>query len=71
MLFGLYFVTCLAGNSGHCVTRLHTFSEDVWTPQQCLAVAQPQMAEWSNAHPRWQVKSFRCGKPPKSDGTLI
>lgn len=72
MLYGLYFVTCLVANPTHCVTRVHRFSEDVLTPQQCLAVAQPQMAAWQNSHgDRWRVARFRCGAPPKADGTLI
>ena len=51
MLYGLYFITCLVENPAHFVTRLHTFSEEVSGPQRCLAVAQPQMAQWTNAHP--------------------
>ena len=72
MLYGLYFLTCLAENPGHCVTRVHLFSDEVQTPQQCLSVAQPQMAAWQNAHgDRWRVARFRCGSPPRDDGTRI
>lgn len=71
MMFGLYFLTCLADNPGHCVMRKHLFDEAVSTPMHCLVVAQPQMAEWQRTHERWRVERFRCGKPPKGDGTLI
>lgn len=72
MLYQLFFVTCLVGNAGHCVTRIHTFDEAVFTPQQCLSVAQPQMAVWQQQHgDRWRVEKFRCGKPPSDDGRRI
>jgi hypothetical protein len=71
MLYGLYFLTCMVSNPAHCVMRVHTFSEDVSTPQQCLSVAQPQMAQWQGSHADWRVERFRCGKPPKDNGTRI
>ena len=72
MLYQLFFLTCMVGNSTHCVMRTHIFDEAVVTPQQCLAVAQPQMAVWQQQHgDRWRVDRFRCGKPPRNDGTRI
>ena len=71
MLYGLYFITCMVSNPAHCVTRVHTFDEDVTTPQQCMSVAQPQMAHWQGSHADWRVERFRCGKPPKDDGMRI
>ena len=63
--------THLVTNPTHCVMRVHTFDEEVATPQQCMAVAQPQMASWQNTHERWHIERFRCGKPPRDDGTRI
>lgn len=72
MLYGLYFLTCMVANPTHCVMRVHRFNEDIVTLQQCLSVAQPQMAAWQNAHgDRWRVARFRCGSPPRDDGTRI
>ena len=72
ILYGLYFLTCMVNNPTHCVMRVHRFNEDIVTPQQCLSVAQPQMAAWQNAHgDRWRVARFRCGAPPRDDGTRI
>lgn len=71
MLYGLYFLTCMVTNPAHCVMRVHTFDEDVATPQQCLSVAQAQMARWQDLHDQWRVARFRCGRPPKDDGTRI
>ena len=71
MLYGLYFLTCMVANPTHCVMRVHTFDEDVATPQQCLSVAQAQMARWQGSHEAWRVARFRCGRPPKDDGTRI
>ncbi|WP_132256847.1 hypothetical protein [Methylobacterium segetis] len=71
MFYSLYFLTCLTANPAHCVTRIHTFSEDVWTPQQCLTVAQPRMAQWQRTHDRWRVEKFRCGRRPSDEGARI
>ncbi|TXN21831.1 hypothetical protein [Methylobacterium sp. WL9] len=73
MMFGLFFVTCLASNPAHCVMRTHYFDEPVTTPQQCLAIAQPTMASWQNdhEHERWRIERFRCGKPPRDPGSVI
>lgn len=71
MLYGLYFLTCLIENPTHCVMRVHLFEPDVSTPQHCMAVAQPQMARWQVGHGRWRITRFRCGKPPRDDGTRI
>lgn len=71
MLYVLWFSTCLASNPAHCILRQHHFNEDIATPQQCLAVAQPQLAVWQQSHTEWRVERFRCGKPPRDPGTVI
>ncbi len=72
MLYQLYFSTCLIANPAHCEMRVHVFDETVYTPQQCLMVAQPQMAAWQHHHgDRWRVTQFRCGKPPRSLGDRV
>lgn len=71
-LFPLFFVTCLVSNPGHCERRVQYLDETADTPQKCLAVAQPVMAAWSTAHAdRWRVARFRCGSPPRDDGSHI
>ncbi|MCE4226574.1 hypothetical protein HCU64_22790 [Methylobacterium sp. C25] len=72
-MIGLYFVTCLAANPAHCVTRTHYFDEAVETPIQCLKLAQPAMAGWQNdhEHERWRIERFRCGSPPRDPGSVI
>ncbi|MCJ2019956.1 hypothetical protein MKK84_21395 [Methylobacterium sp. E-065] len=70
MLYPLYFLTCLASNPTHCEMRVQHFTE-ISSPQQCLMIAQPSMAAWQAEHDRWRVARFRCGKPPKDDGTRI
>jgi hypothetical protein len=70
MLYPLYFLTCLASNSAHCEMRVQHFTE-ISTPQQCLIIAQPSMAAWQAGHDRWRVARFRCGKPPKDNGTRV
>lgn len=54
----LLFVACVATEPEQCRERSLVFT-DV-TPAQCLRGAQPQLAKWSNAHPGFTIKSWRC-----------
>lgn len=54
----LLFVACLATSPDNCSERSLVFT-DV-SPMQCLMGAQPELAKWANAHPNFEVKSFKC-----------
>ena len=71
MLYGLYFTACLIASPDTCEKRVHLFSDEVQGPMACIAVAQPQLADWQNKHPDYRVTEWRCGQPPRDKGTRV
>lgn len=54
----LLFVACMATAPDNCAERSLVFT-DV-SPMQCMMGAQPELAKWVNAHPNFEIKSFKC-----------
>lgn len=55
----LFFIACLASAPDVCEERTIAFVEPL-TPLACMMGAQPRLAQWSLAHPKWQVARWRC-----------
>lgn len=55
----LVFIACLATAPDHCETKALQFAENI-SPGRCLMGAQPRLAEWTNTHPNWRVKRWKC-----------
>jgi hypothetical protein len=36
-------------------------------PTHCAAHAPPYFAQWSNEHPGWQIKRWRCAATSEND----
>ena len=58
----LVFSVCLLADPGTCRDVHLTFAEAGVTPYQCMMHGQPQIAQWINGHPKWQVRKFRCAR---------
>ena len=55
------FVACLLSNPGVCHDQQLQFStEQLLTPQQCMLMAMPRLADWSEHNKKWQVSRFSC-----------
>ena len=54
----LLFVACLAASPGDCRERSLVFTDI--TPQMCLMGAQPELAKWVSAHPKFTIQSWMC-----------
>lgn len=54
----LLFVACLANAPDACSEQSLLFTDI--TPMMCLMGAQPELAKWSNAHPGYDIKSYKC-----------
>ncbi len=54
----LLFVACLASAPDQCENKALQFSDI--TPRACMMGAQPQLAQWSNQHPKWIIKGWKC-----------
>ncbi len=59
LMIELIFTVCLLTQGDTCEENRLIYT-DV-TPMTCMMGAQAQLAEWSNAHPKWVVASWRCG----------
>ncbi len=69
---GVFFLDFTAGAANApdtCESR--RLPLDVPDARACLHVAQPQLARWVGEHPRYRITRWRCGAPPKEDGTRI
>ncbi|TNC69827.1 hypothetical protein [Rubellimicrobium roseum] len=54
----LAFVVCLGTEPMRCEQKAMQFA-DV-SLMACLMGAQPQLAEWLNDHPGWEVRRWTC-----------
>ena len=61
-MIALAFVVCLQTDPQVCQDRNLLFSDQELTPMACLMQAQTRLAEWSNAHPRWRIAKWKCGR---------
>jgi len=55
----LIFTACLVASPEKCEERHLTFAETL-TPMQCLMGAQPELAKWGEAHPKWRIGRWKC-----------
>ena len=39
-----------------------TFAANSVTPQQCMMYGQMELAKWTEGHPNWQIKKWKCGR---------
>lgn len=58
-MFELVFIACLIKQPDRCEERSLQFV-DMPGVMACMATAQPQLAAWTEQHPRWQVTGWSC-----------
>lgn len=56
----LFLTACMYADTKHCQEQHLTIYDDI-TPNQCMVIAQAELAQWSEAHPSWYVKEWKCG----------
>lgn len=56
----LVLLVCLAGDAQTCKDVHLSYSAQSVTLMQCLMGGQAQIAQWSNGHPKWRVKRWKC-----------
>lgn len=54
----LLFVACLSTAPDQCQERSLLFT-DV-SPMTCMMGAQPELAKWTETHPRFRVTGWKC-----------
>lgn len=55
----LIFIACLVSAPDRCEEKGLQFV-DLPSPMACMMLAQPQLAQWAESHPRWRVAKWRC-----------
>lgn len=55
----LVFIACLATQPATCEERALTFAAGP-SLFACLHGAQPQLARWSESHPKWRIRRWSC-----------
>jgi hypothetical protein len=51
---------CLINDPARCKEVSLTYSAESLTPMQCMMGAQPEIAKWIEAHPKWALKKWTC-----------
>ena len=51
---------CLISDPARCKDVALTYSAENLTPMQCVMGAQPEIAKWIEAHPKWALKRWTC-----------
>lgn len=51
---------CLVTAPATCREEHINFSMEVNAPMACMMSSQPVIAQWVEAHPRWQVGRWKC-----------
>ena len=51
---------CLLDDPARCKDVSLVSAEEGMTSMACMMVAQPEIAQWSEGHPKWQIKSWTC-----------
>lgn len=52
---------CLLAAPDSCRTESLVVSMEPMTPMTCMVTAQPAIAQWNEAHPKWKVVKWSCG----------
>ena len=59
----LILFVCLVSTPATCREEFVSVSLEPIPATRCMGGAQPMIAEWTAAHPRWRVARWRCGVP--------
>lgn len=57
---------CMANDPGVCKDYKIPLNVDI-DPTRCAMDAPPHFAQWTEDHPGWQIKRWRCTSASESD----
>lgn len=55
----LAFLACLLADTRHCQEKSIPIYENV-PVYFCAGLAASELAKWSDEHPKWYIKSWKC-----------
>lgn len=56
----LAIIACLHDNPAKCKDVSLVYMQEAVTPMQCMMQSAPEIAKWSEHHPRWFAKKWSC-----------
>ena len=56
----LALVVCLAAEPAKCKDVGLVYDSEALTPMQCIMRAPPEIAKWTESHPKWNVMRWSC-----------
>lgn len=56
----LALVACLTADPTKCKDVGLVYDTESVTPMQCMMRAAPEVAKWTDEHPKWYVKRWSC-----------
>lgn len=56
----LVLMVCLITDPSRCKDVALTYSAESVNPYTCVTRAQPEIAKWIEAHPKWVAKRWTC-----------
>lgn len=59
MWIELIVIACLHSTPADCREFNFQFSDET-SLNGCMTQAQPYLARWSNSHPRWRIRRWKC-----------
>jgi hypothetical protein len=65
-VIAILLTACLTGAPTTCREHKITLLPGV-SMTQCLMMAPPHLAKWSEEHPGWQVERWQCGNASRQD----
>lgn len=54
----LVFIACLASSENDCQQQSLLYTD--MSPTACMMAAQPELAKWVEAHPKFRIAKWRC-----------
>ncbi|MDG4884518.1 hypothetical protein [Mesorhizobium sp. WSM4884] len=60
----LILTVCLSANPGNCRNE-HLYFENRGSLFQCMILAPSEIAKWSQDHPTFKIRRWKCAFPTK------
>lgn len=67
-LIAIVVTVCALAQPSRCEEQRIEFSSPS-SLAQCVANAQPYLAQWLAGHPKWSIKNYHCEYPHMQDKT--
>lgn len=60
-MLAIFITACMISDPNVCKEYKINLSDEVTDTTHCAMSAAPHLAPWTEEHPGWQIKRWRCG----------